>query len=135
VTTTAFYFRHRKDRSSESISIDRQRERCQGILAEVADECPNEVVEYVDTSATNPVRPAFERMVAEIKAGRVAAVITANIDRIGKLGEMDEFFALMDAHGIKAWAGKQNRFDLSRAHDRRVFQAMAKLEMEAENDQ
>ncbi len=100
-----------------------------------ADECPSEVVEYVDTSATNPVRPAFERMVAEIKAGRVAAVITANIDRIGKLGEMDEFFALMDAHGIKAWAGKQNRFDLSRAHDRRVFQAMAKLEMEAENDQ
>ncbi len=103
--------------------------------AKHADECPREVVEYVDTSTTSEVRPAFQRMVDDIKAGRVAAVITANIDRIGKLRDMDEFFALMDAHGIKAWAGKQDQFDLSRAHDRRVFLAMSMMEMEAESDQ
>lgn len=77
------------------------------------------------------MRPAFQHMVADIKAGRVAAVITANTDRIGKLGDLDEFFALMDEHGIKAWAGKQDHFDMSRAHDRRVFLATAMLDMEA----
>jgi DNA invertase Pin-like site-specific DNA recombinase len=134
VTTTAFYLRHRNDRSSESISIDRQRERCQWILAKHADECPSEVVEYVDKSLTSSVRPAFQRMVTDIKADRVAAVITANMDRIGKLGDLDEFFALMDAHGFKSWAGKQDQFNLSRAHDRRIFLAMSMLEMEAESD-
>jgi DNA invertase Pin-like site-specific DNA recombinase len=136
VTTTAFYLRDRKDRSSESISIDRQRERCQGIFAAHADQCPSEVVEYVDKSLTSATRPAFQRMVTDIKAGQVAAVITANIDRIARNpGDLDEFFALMDAHGIKSWAGKQDQFNLGRAHDRRIFLAMSMLEMEAESDQ
>lgn len=136
MTTIAFYLGDTRDPSSERIAIDRQRERCQWILAQHADECSSEVVEYVDKTLASPVRPAFQRLVADIKAGRIAAVITANVDRIDrKSGDLDEFFALMDTRGIKAWAGQQDRFDLTRPHDRRVFIAMSLLEMEAESDQ
>lgn len=64
-----------------------------------------DVVEtYVDNgiSAKYPSRPAFERMLSDIRAGRLDAIIASDLDRLTRRSvELMDLLDLCERHGVK----------------------------------
>lgn len=79
----AIYLRISLDREMDGLAIDRQREQCE----ELAKYRQWQVVEtYVDQSKSatdrTKVRPAYDQMVADYKAGAFDAIICYDLDRL-----------------------------------------------------
>src|SRR5919199_2185471 len=53
-------------------------------------------------SAKDTERPALQRLLADVRAGRVEAVVVTQLDRISRsLHDLLELMALFEAHGVK----------------------------------
>jgi DNA invertase Pin-like site-specific DNA recombinase len=77
----AVYLRISEDRSGEQLGVTRHREDCLAL-------CQSKgwhPVEYLDndTSATSgKPRPAYEKMLADVREGRLGAVVAWDLDRL-----------------------------------------------------
>lgn len=83
-----------------------------GVQRQIAD-CKREVERrgwtlaetFVDndvSASTGKARPAFEGMVAAIRAGRIGAVCVWDVDRLTRTPrELEDFIALADTHGLR----------------------------------
>jgi DNA invertase Pin-like site-specific DNA recombinase len=115
----AVYLRISEDRTGEQVKVARQREDCEKLCAEKG----WTPVEYVDndTSATNgKARPAYQRMLADIEAGAVGAVVAWDLDRLHRRPiELEAFMAVADGHRT-ALATVSGDVDLSTAQGRLV---------------
>jgi site-specific DNA recombinase len=85
------YGRLSKDRDGQSTSIDRQEYECQ----EYAEKRGWEVVEiYADSNLSgfrpNVVRPAFNRMLEDLEAGRIDTVVIFKLDRLTRQPRQSE---------------------------------------------
>ncbi|RWA22570.1 hypothetical protein MELE44368_12405 [Mycolicibacterium elephantis DSM 44368] len=116
----------------DELAVSRQREDCLK-LCERRGWTP---VEYVDndTSASNGKRrPAYTQMLADIRAGRVGAVVAWDADRLHRQPrELEDFIDLADAHKL-ALATVGGDFDLSTPTGRgnaRMKGVFARMEME-----
>jgi len=81
---SAIYLRISLDATGEELAVTRQREDCQKISEARG---LNVVGEYIDndTSASGKVqRPEFDRMLADIAAGRVGTVVSWSMDRLNR---------------------------------------------------
>ena len=76
----AVYLRQSVDKLGDELAITRQREDC----LKLCDQRGWTPVEYVDNdkSASAGRRPAYERMLSDIRAGSVDAVVTWDLDRL-----------------------------------------------------
>lgn len=92
----ALYLRISEDRSGDQLGVARQREDCLTLCAEKG----WQPVEYVDndTSATSGKRrPAYERMLEDIRDGTIGAVVVWDLDRLHRRPiELEAFMALAD---------------------------------------
>jgi site-specific DNA recombinase len=82
MTATAMYLRQSKDTEDNQLAITRQREACLKLCQEKG---WGNIVEYCDNdrSASNgKPRPAYQRMLADIKAGKISAVVCWHQDRL-----------------------------------------------------
>ncbi|OBI33761.1 recombinase family protein [Mycobacterium sp. E2238] len=132
----AVYLRISSDPTGEHLGVTRQREDCLALCAEKG----WEPVEYLDNdvSASNgKPRPAYERMLADIEAGTVAAVVAWDLDRLHRRPiELERFMDLADAHRV-ALATASGDVDLSTAQGRLVARlkgAVARHETEHKVD-
>ena len=130
--TAAIYLRQSEDRNVDMLAIDRQRQDCAKLCAQRG----WTTVEYVDndTSASNgKTRPAYQRMLADIREGRVDAVVAWNLDRLHRRPiELEHFIALADQKHI-ALATVGGDADLSTDDGRlfaRIKGAVARSEVE-----
>ena len=95
---TAIYARQSVDKA-DSISVELQIETCRARLA------PEEVSEtYTDKgfSGKNTDRPAFQRLLADVKAGRVEKILAYRLDRISR--SVHDFTGLcqtLSDHGVE----------------------------------
>jgi site-specific DNA recombinase len=101
--TTALYLRQSKDTDGTGLAVARQRDECLKLLASKGwADAP--VAEYVDndtSASTGRVRPAYARMLADIAAGRVRAVVAWDLDRLHRRPvELESFIDLADRHKI-----------------------------------
>ncbi len=82
-TRCAVYLRISLDRTGDRLAVDRQREDCEKIAAERGWQM---VKEYVDNSvsayAREKVRPDYDRMVADYRAGAFDAIVCWELDRL-----------------------------------------------------
>ena len=90
---TALYMRLSRDDESygDSVSIETQRM----ILRQFAEENGFRIVdEYIDDgySGTNFNRPAFQRMIEDIEAGKVNTVCTKDLSRFGREHVMMDYY-------------------------------------------
>jgi DNA invertase Pin-like site-specific DNA recombinase len=115
----AVYLRISEDRTSEQLGVTRQRQDCEQL-------CSSKgwtPVEYVDNdmSATNgKPRPAYERMLADIRDGNIGAVVAWDLDRLHRRPiELEYFMALADEKHL-ALATVSGDVDLSTAQGRLV---------------
>src|ERR1700756_936078 len=92
----AVYLRQSMDRNGDELAISRQREDCLK-LCRSRDWAAAEYVDN-DTSATNgKSRPSYQRMLTDITAGRIDAVVAWDLDRLHRRPiELEHFMQLAD---------------------------------------
>ena len=132
MTRAAVYLRQSLDKTGEAVAVARQREDCVNLCADKG----WEPVEYVDndTSATNgKPRPAYQKMLADIEAGTIGAVVCWDLDRLHRRPiELEKFMEIADAKHL-ALATVSGDVDLSTAQGRltaRLKGVVAKHEIE-----
>jgi len=119
VTTAAVYLRISSDPKGEQFGVTRQRQDCEKLCADKG----WTPVEYVDNdmSATSgKPRPAYEKMLADIRDGAIGAVVAWDLDRLHRRPiELESFMALADEKHL-ALATVSGDVDLSTAQGRLV---------------
>lgn len=115
----AVYLRISEDRTGEQLGVTRQREDCVTLCAGKG----WTPVEYVDndmSATSSKPRPRYQRMLADIKAGTIGAVVAWDLDRLHRRPiELESFMALADEHQL-ALATVSGDVDLSTAQGRLV---------------
>lgn len=82
-TKAAIYLRVSKDATGEHLAVDRQREDCLRIVAERGWTVTETYADNsISASKRTTVRPAYDRMVEDFAAGRFAAVVCWDLDRL-----------------------------------------------------
>jgi DNA invertase Pin-like site-specific DNA recombinase len=99
---SAIYARISQDTTTDHLGVERQLADCR---AAARDRRWNAVHEYVDNdiSATRSrIRPAYTRMLDDIRAGRIDAVIVWDVDRLTRTPrELEDIIDLADAHRLE----------------------------------
>ncbi len=111
---TAIYARISSDPDDTRLGVERQLADCRALAAR---KCWTVVGEYVDNdiSASGAKRrPQYRQMLEDIKTGDLDAVIVWADDRLHRQPkELEEFFEIIDAAGIKDLATVSGDMDLS----------------------
>lgn len=128
----AIYLRISKDSAGEGLGIERQRAACVAL-------CEARGWTYTlypdnDVSAfTGKRRPEYERMLDDIRAGRVQAVVVWDLDRLTRRPvEIEQFIDLADKHSIRLESVDRD-IDLASDNGRmfaRIKGAVARAEVE-----
>lgn len=133
MTQAAVYVRTSHDPTGARLGVKRQSEDCRQ-RADALGWHVAAVYEDNDRSAsTGALRPAYQRMLGDITAGRLHAVVVWDLDRLTRRPiEVEEFIGLADRHGI-ALASIGGDCDLSTDNGRmfaRIKGAVARAEIE-----
>ena len=138
MTRAAIYLRISLDKTGEELGVTRQREDCTA-LCERNGWTP---VEYMDNDVsastfTRKRRPAYERMLADIREGNIGAVVAYRTDRLHRRpAELESFIKLADEKAIPL-ATVTGRLDLSTADGRlmaRQFGSFAAYESDVKGE-
>jgi site-specific DNA recombinase len=133
----ALYLRQSKDAENDGMAVDRQRDNC---LARASSKgwTVEEAAIYVDnnTSASSDrVRPAYQRMLADVRARKIDVVIAWNLDRLTrKPREIEDWIDLNTKFGVNLLTSEGNDpIDLATESGRlilRVTAAVARMEVD-----
>jgi len=120
-TAAAIYARISSDPEGDMLGVTRQVEDCRAL----AERRGWRVVDtYVDDDVSaykGKPRPEYRRMLDDMRAGAVDAVVVWHLDRLHRHPkELEEFFEVCDAAGISALASVTGDTDLS-THDGRFL--------------
>lgn len=103
----------KKGSKDESNSIENQRLLLHSYI-EKQDDLPGEIVEYVDDgyTGTNFNRPAFQKMIIDLKQGEIKTIVVKDLSRLGRdyigVGDyIEQIFPLMGVRFIAV----NNAFD------------------------
>ena len=130
----AIYLRISLDLEMDGLAIDRQREQCEAL----AEYRQWEVVEtYVDQSKSatdrTKIRPAYDKMVADYKAGAFDAIICYDLDRLTRQPrQLEDWIDAAEFRGLTIVTAN-GEADLSTDGGRmyaRIKAAVARAEME-----
>jgi DNA invertase Pin-like site-specific DNA recombinase len=128
----AVYLRQSRDTNGTGLAVARQREDCLKLCGDRG----WETVEYVDndtSASTGKRRAAYERMLKDIQAGKLDAVVAWDLDRLHRRPiELEHFIDLADQHHL-ALATVSGDTDLGTDNGRlfaRIKGAVAKAEVE-----
>jgi len=128
----AVYLRQSEDTQQTGLAVDRQRAGCLDLCA-TRGWTPIEYVDNHVSATSGKARPEYERMLADIKAGTIDAVVAWDLDRLHRRPiELEHFIDLADRHRL-ALATVTGDVDLSTDNGRlfaRIKGAVAKAEME-----
>ncbi|MGI8682427.1 MAG: recombinase family protein [Mycobacteriales bacterium] len=133
VRNAGVYVRTSHDPTGARLGVKRQSEDCHQ-RADALGWHVAAVYEDNDVSAsTGATRPAYKRMLGDIAAGRITAVVVWDLDRLTRRPiEVEDFIGLADRHGV-ALASIGGDCDLSTDNGRmfaRIKGAVARAEIE-----
>lgn len=134
----AIYCRISKDRVGAGLGVARQRQDCD-MLAEQRGWQVIAVYEDNDISAySGRTRPGYRRLLADIRAGQVDAVIAWHTDRLHRSpAELEEYIATCEDHGVPTVTVRAGDLDLATAAGRmvaRMLGAAARHESEQKSE-
>lgn len=109
----ALYCRISQDSTDERAGVERQEQDCRELAARKGWPAADVYVDN-DISAWNGKhRPEYRRMLADIAAGKIDAVVVWDLDRLTRSPkELEEFFEVCDAAKLKAMATYTGDIDL-----------------------
>lgn len=135
----AIYVRISSDAAGEGLGVARQEADCRALVEARPGWAVCEVYRDNDASAySGKPRPEYERMLANIEAGNVGAVIAWHGDRLHRSPkELERFIDLAERTGLRVETVKAGTIDLSTASGRavaRTLGAWARFESEHKSD-
>ncbi len=137
VEGAAIYCRISLDAGGEGLGVKRQQELCEKLAGEKGWLVSEIYVDNDKSAYSGKPRPAYERMLADLEAGRRDAVICVDLDRLTRRPvELESFMDLADARGI-ALANVSGDCDLSSSDGRfraRIMGAVARQESEKKGE-
>jgi DNA invertase Pin-like site-specific DNA recombinase len=134
IVRAAIYTRISSDPSGQRAGVERQRADCEALCAARGWEV-GEVHEDNDCSAYGrKPRPAYERMLAAVESGTVAAIVTWHNDRLHRSPtELEAFIDLVERSGVRLAVVTGGDYDLTTPDGRlsaRIVGAVARKESE-----
>lgn len=135
---TAIYVRISQDRSGEGLGVGRQLEDCRA-LAESLGWSVTEVYRDNDISATSTKpRPDYERMLTDIAASRISAIIAWHPDRLyRRMADLEDLITVVEKHDVEIRTVRYGDFDLATPTGRmiaRILGSVATGEVEVKSD-
>ena len=117
---TGIYTRISEDREAEGLGIKRQLGDCETLAGGRGWEIVERYSDNDISAYSGKRRPAYRRMLADITAGHIDAVVVWHQDRLVRQPrELEEFFDICDRAGVTALASVSGDVDLS-THDGRL---------------
>ena len=126
------YARISSDREGDHLGVARQVEDCERLIASRGWEVAERYVDDDVSAYSGKVRPAYRRMLDDIRGGFLDAVVVWDTDRLHRQPkELEEFFEVCKEAGVTLLASVSGDIDLS-THDgqflARILGAVAKKE-------
>ena len=105
----AVYCRISSDKEGKRLGVDRQRDDCTALVERNGWTVAGMYIDNDISAARLPgqrekVRPEYDRMVADIKARKIDAVVAYSQSRLSRKGTIEDFIDLCEANDIKAVA-------------------------------
>ncbi len=134
----AIYTRISDDRLGDGAGVQRQEMDCRALLEQKGWQlagvyCDDNISAYSERS-----RPEYRRMLGDIKAGRVDAVVVWHLDRLHRSPrELEDFFTAVDKAGVTHLATVTGDINLGTHEGRlqaRMFGGMARYESDHKSD-
>lgn len=98
----AIYARISSDQDGRALGVTRQVEDCRKLAARLGWTVAEEYVDNDLSAYTGKRRPAYERMLADLRDRQRDAVIVYHVDRLTRRPiELEQFVAALDAAGVK----------------------------------
>ena len=128
----AIYARISSDRDGDQLGVRRQLKDCEALAARKGWEVAERYVDDDVSAYSGRVRPEYRRMLDDLAAHVVDAVVVWDLDRLHRRPkELEEFFELCEAAGIRSLASVAGDVDLA-THDgqftARILGAVARKE-------
>ncbi len=134
----ALYLRISQDRTGDAAGVNRQEEDCRQLAADLGWEIGEVFVDNDRSATTGKPRPAFARMLAEIEAGRVGAVVAWHTDRLyRKLADLEQIIPVFESHKVVVRTCRSGELDLATPTGRmlaRILGSVASHEGEQKAD-
>src|SRR5664280_1719093 len=92
LTNAAIYARISLDAEGEGKGVKRQVEDCHKLAQDLGWPVAEEYVDNDHSAYSGKPRPAYERMLADIKSGAIDAVLVYNLDRLTRRPQEFETF-------------------------------------------
>lgn len=129
MTRAGIYVRISRDYAGEGRAVARQEHDCR----ELVDRLGWDVVEVYtdnDVSATKRTRPAYKRLLDDLSAGRLDAVVCWHMDRLYRRAvDLGELVEVVQKHGVKVATVKAGDVDLSSPTGLLVAEMLAAIAM------
>jgi site-specific DNA recombinase len=134
MTRAGIYTRISRDRVGAGLGIDRQQEDAQELAARLGFEVAQAYADNDLSAYSGKPRPAYQRLLADIKAGRVDAVLAWHTDRLHRSPvELEDYITVCEARGVPTHTVKAGPLDLATPSGRLVARqlgAVARYEVE-----
>lgn len=127
-----------EEHDDHGAGVERQRQECQKFAQELGWDVV-EIYEDNDASATSgKVREHYERMLSDIRAGRIEAVVAWHTDRLyRRLPDLEELAKVCEAHSTAVRTCRSGELDMSTPTGRmiaRILGSVATYEVEQKAD-
>src|SRR5262245_50639409 len=110
------YARISEDRHDDGLGVERQLRDCRKLARERRLTVVEEFVDNDMSASNGKRRPAFERLLAEVEAGRIDAVVVWHPDRLYRRArELERIIDVVEQAGTKFATVRAGDFDLATA--------------------
>lgn len=132
-TRTAVYARISQDRNGDALGVARQRQDCEAYAQRRGWQVVQAYIDNDVSASSGKRRPAYARMLADVEAGKIDAVVVWALDRLHRRPvELERFIDLADRHRL-ALGSVGGDVDLSTSAGRlhaRIMGSVARHEIE-----
>lgn len=129
----AVYVRQSLDQTGERLGVERQRKACLAKVEALGWAMAGVYEDNSKSASGGKVRPAYQRLLDDLEAGRADAVVVWDLDRLHRRPiELEHFLDVADRHGV-ALASVDREVDLATDNGRlfaRIKGAVARSEVE-----
>jgi DNA invertase Pin-like site-specific DNA recombinase len=132
------YCRISQDREGAGLGVERQSEDCRALAEQLGWTVVDTYTDNDLSAYSGKARPDYERLLADIEAGKVTAVIAWHADRLHRSTvELERYIAVCESRNVPTHTVRAGELDLTTASGRmvaRVTGAVARHESEQKSE-
>lgn len=122
------YCRISQDRSGEEAGVTRQLEDCRELVARTGWELVDTYIDNDISAAKGKTRPEYRRMLADLTAGTINAIVVWNTDRLyRKITDLEELLTAIEKNDVTLRSVRAGEFDLGTGTGRMLARIMVSV--------